>query len=160
MAKNRAFVRYNKKGILAPGSLVVTKGFPNKTGSVWYEVPTHLLGGVTLTSTITFTGYNTLPWTYAPSNAVTLGMGCDSNIADWINIYAPMTKTLNTPADIISHMNAKLSFLGTFELGKDLGEDTHEIIFNLSPQLAEDLNKPGTGASSEFCGFGVGFYID
>lgn len=157
MAKKRAFVRYNKKGILAPGSLVITEGFPSRAGNIWHEVPTHLLGGVSLSTGVDTT---TLPWNYASYNAIELSMGCMSNKADWIQVYAPLSKTLNTIEDIVSHMNSKISFLGTFEVGKDLGEGYREVIFNLSPQLAEDLNKPGTEANSQFCGFGISFYID
>jgi hypothetical protein len=156
MAKNRAFVRYNKKGIIAPGSLVITKTYPDRSQNLWYEVPTNLLGGTVLTSSLDRTS---LPWTFSPGNAVELSMGCMSNTADWIQVYAPLIKDLITPADVVSHMNSKLSFLGTFEVGKDLGGDNTEIIFNLSPQLAEDLNKPGTGASSQFCGFGILLYL-
>lgn len=154
--KKRAFVKYNKKGILAPGSLVVTDNFPSRSGNIWYEVPTNLLGGVTLTASIVFSGSNALPWV-ANNSAIELGMGCMSNTADWIYAYAPILKTLETPADIISHMNAKLSFLGTFELGRDLGEGTQEIIFNLSPQLATDLNKPYNTDGAP-CGFGISFW--
>jgi hypothetical protein len=154
MSKNRAFVRYNKKGILAPGSLVVTKNYPSRSGNLWYEVPTNLLGGVVLTSSL---NTETLPWVVNDS-AVRLQMGCMSNTADWLDIYAPIIKELVTPTDVISHMNAKLSFLGTFELGKDLGEGYIEVIFNLSPQLAEDLNKPGSGGNSQFCGFSVDYW--
>ena len=157
MAKKRAFVRYNKKGILAPGSLVITQGFPNRAGNIWHEVPTHLLGSSTvLTSGIDTTS---LPWVYAPGNAIQLEMGCMSNTADYLWVGAPTTKDLVTPADIISHLNAKLSFLGTFELGKDLGEGYRELIFNLSPQLATDLNKPASSDGAP-CGFNVSFYID
>lgn len=153
MSKNRAFVRYNKKGILAPGSLVVTKGFPSRAGNIWHEVPTHLLGGIALTSGIDSTS---LPWN-TPNSAVRLQMGCMSNTADWLDIYVPILKNLVTVADVVSHLNAKLSFLGTFEVGKDLGEGYIEIIFNLSPQLATDLNKPANTDGAP-CGFSLSFY--
>ena len=117
--KKRAFVRYNKKGILAPGSLVVTDSYPSRSQNLWYEVPVNMLGGVTLTSSFNVT---TLPWVYAPSNAVELSMGCMSNTADYLDVYAPISKDLVTPADVISHLNAKLSFLGTFELGAINGQ--------------------------------------
>jgi hypothetical protein len=155
MSKNRAFVRYNKKGILAPGSLVVTKNYPSASGNLWYEVPTHLLGGVVLTTSFNVT---TLPWNYAPGNAIELSMGCMSNTSDYLDLYAPTKKDLISPADIISHLNNKVSFLGTFELGKIDG-DNQEIIFNLSPQLAEDLNKPNATDGGP-CGFSISFYID
>lgn len=151
--KNRAFVRYNKKGIIAPGSLVVTKSYPSRSGDLWYEVPTHLLGGIALTSSIDTAN---LPWV-VNNSAVRLQIGCMSNTADWLDIYAPILKELETPADVISHMNAKLSFLGTFELGKDLGGGNIEIIFNLSPQLAEDLNKPNATDGAP-CGFSVSYW--
>ena len=154
--KKRAFVKYNKKGIISPGSLVITDNYPSRSGNIWHEVPTHLLGGTELKSSFDKT---TLPWHYASYNSIELTMGCMSDKADWIDIYAPLSKDLNTPADVVGHLNAKLSFLGTFELGIVDG-DYQEVIFNLSPQLAEDLNKPGTGASSQFCGFGISFYID
>lgn len=153
--KKRAFVRYNKKGILAPGSLVVTENFPSRSGNVWYEVPTHLLGGVVLKSSF---DVKTLPWVYSSYNAVHLSMGCMSNTADYLDLYAPTSKDLITPADIISHLNNKVSFLGTFELGSIDG-DYQEVIFNLSPQLAEDLNKPNATDGGP-CGFSISFYID
>jgi len=155
MSKNRAFVRYNKKGIIAPGSLIVSKSYPSASGNLWYEVPTNLLGGVVLTSSFDIT---TLPWVYAPYNAVELSMGCMSNTADNLDVYAPTSKDLITPADVISHMNNKLSFLGTFELGK-LNGNNQDVLFNLSPQLAEDLNKPNNTDGAP-CGFSVSFYID
>ena len=155
MSKNRAFVRYNKKGLLAPGSLVVTNNYPKRSGDLWYEVPTNLLGGTTLIS-----GFDiqTLPWPYAPNNAVVLSMGCMASKADYLEVYAPTKKDLLTPADVISHMNDRLSFLGTFELGPVNGNN-QDILFNLDPQLAEDLNKP-VDASSQYCGFGISFYVD
>jgi hypothetical protein len=153
MSKKRAFVRYNKKGILAPGSLVVTNNYPSRSGNLWYEVPVNLLGGVTLTSSF---NTSSLPWNVGGS-AVELNMGCMSNTADWLSVYAPIVKDLETAADVISHMNAKLSFLGTFELSKDLGEGSIEIIFNLSPQLAEDLNKPQSTDGAP-CGFSISFW--
>lgn len=155
MSKKRAFVRYNKKGILAPGSLVVTDNYPSRSGDLWYEVPTHLLGGIELRTSINIT---TLPWVYAPFNAVELSMGCMSDTADYLDVYAPISKDLVTPADVVSHLNAKLSFLGTFELGAING-DNQDILFNLSPQLAEDLNKPNNTDGAP-CGFGLSFYID
>jgi len=155
MSKNRAFVRYNKKGIIAPGSLVISQNYPSRSQNVWYEVPTNLLGGTTLTSTFDVT---TLPWNYAPYNAVHLSMGCMSNTADYLDLYAPISKDLVTPSDVISHLNNKVSFLGTFELGKIDG-DNQEVLFNLSPQLAEDLNKPNASDGGP-CGFSISFYID
>jgi hypothetical protein len=153
MSKKRAFVRYNKKGIIAPGSLIVSNNYPARSGNLWYEVPVNLLGGTTLTSSFDTAS---LPWN-ANNSAVELNMGCMSNTADWISVYAPIIKDLETVADVISHMNAKLSFLGTFELGKDLGGNDVEIIFNLSPQLAEDLNKPQATEGAP-CGFSVSFW--
>ena len=153
MSKNRAFVRYNKKGILAPGSLVVTKSYPSRSGNLWYEVPVNLLGGTTLTSSL---DTSTLPW-IVNNSAVVLSMGCMSNTADWLEVYAPINKELVTPSDVISHLNSKLSFLGTYELGKDLGEGYIEILFNLSPQLAEDLNKPSSTDGAP-CGFSVSYW--
>lgn len=153
--KKRAFVRYNKKGIIAPGSLVVTDSYPSRSGNLWYEVPVNMLGGITLKASYDVT---TLPWVYAPFNAVELDMGCMSNTADYVQVYAPITEDLVTPADVISHLNAKLSFLGTFELGNLDGID-QEVIFNLSPQLAEDLNKPNPTNGAP-CGFSISFYID
>lgn len=154
MAKNRAFVRYNKKGILAPGSLVVTKNYPSTSGNLWYEVPTHLLGGITLTQSIS---NSVFPYLAVPGdNFIELGMGCMSNTADWLYVYMPYTKDLNTPADLVSLLNNKVSFLGTFEVGKVNGPNT-ELLFNLSPQLAEDLNKPQSTDGAP-CGFSVGLW--
>ena len=104
--KKRAFVRYNKKGIITPGSLVVTDTYPSRAGNIWHEVPTHLLGGVALTSSIN-TG--SLPWNAGNPTAVELSMGCMSNTADWIQVYAPINENLLTAQDVINHMNAKLS---------------------------------------------------
>lgn len=157
MSKNRAFVRYNKKGILAPGSLVVTKNYPDRSQNLWYEVPTRLLGsGATLETTVDTT---TFPWAYAPYNAVELSMGCMSNQADYLDVYAPLTtgKSLANPIEMVSLMNEKLSFLGTFEVGK-LDGVNQTIQFNLSPQLMSSLVKP-QDASPLFCGYGISFYI-
>lgn len=153
--KKRAFVRYNKKGILAPGSLVVTDNYPSRSGNLWYEVPVNMLGGITLTSSFDVTS---LPWVYAPFNAIELSMGCMTNTADYLDVYAPTNKDLVTSADVVSHLNAKLSFLGTFELGAIDG-DYQQVLFNLSPQLAEDLNKPNNTDGAP-CGFSLSFYID
>lgn len=155
MSKKRAFVRYSKKGIIAPGSLVVTDSYPSRSGNLWYEVPVNMLGGITLTSSFNVT---TLPWNYAPGNAVELSMGCMSSTADYLDVYSPTSKDLVTPADVVSHLNAKLSFLGTFELGAIDGNN-QDVLFNLSPQLAEDLNKPNNTDGAP-CGFGLSFYID
>lgn len=158
MSKNRAFVRYSKKGILAPGSLVVTKNYPDRSQNMWYEVPTHLLGGsVTFETTVDTT---TFPWAYALNNAVELSMGCMSNQADYLDVYAPLTtgKSLANPIEMVSLMNEKLSFLGTFEVGK-LDGVNQTIQFNLSPQLMSSLVKP-QDASPSFCGYGISFYID
>ena len=154
MSKKRAFVRYSKKGLVVPGSLVVTENFPSRSGNVWYEVPTHLLGGITLTSSI---NSSSLPFPAVPGdNFIELGMGCMSNTADWLYVYTPYTTDLNTVADLVSLLNNKMSFLGTFEVGKVDGPNT-EILFNLSPQLAEDLNKPDSTDGAP-CGFSVGLW--
>lgn len=158
MSKNRAFVRYNKKGILVPGSLVVTKSYPSRSQNLWYEVPTNLLGnGVTLTSGVYLPSF---PWVYSPSiyKSIELGMGCMSNTADWIYSYVPLTETIETPAELVTILNNRMSFLGTFEL-KGINGDYQTIDFNLSPQLTADLNRP-IAASSQYCGFGLNLYID
>jgi hypothetical protein len=158
MSKNRAFVRYNKKGILAPGSLVVTKNYPDRSQNLWYEVPTNLLGSTTILETGLY--MPSLPWVYNPSiyKAIELGMGCMSNTADWMNVYCPLTEDITTADQLVSILNTRMSFLGTFELGK-LDGDYQTIIFNLSSQLATDLNKP-IDASPNYCGFGISLYID
>ena len=156
MSKNRAFVRYNKKGILAPGSLVVTKNYPSRSQNLWYEVPTNLLGGsITLKTTV---DVSTFPWAYDPLNRVYLSMGCMSNQNDWVDVYAPYTKDITNTIDLVSVLNSRFSFLGTFEVG-ELDGIYQEIHFNLSPQMMSSFVQP-QDASPNFCGFSVSFCED
>lgn len=153
MAKKRAFVRYNKKGIIAPGSLVITQGYPSRSQNLWHEVPTHLLGnGITLTS-----GINTgvFPWVGGSGIYVELGMGCMSNQSDYMFLYVPITETINSASELMTLMNQRASFVGTFELG-ELDGTNQTILFNLSPQLATDLIKPNM--VNPPCGFGLSYY--
>jgi hypothetical protein len=153
MSKKRAFVRYNKKGILAPGSLVVTTGYPDRSQNLWHEVPTHLLGnGITLTSSI---DVSTFPWASGLDKWVELSMGCMSNDADYMYIYVPNRDGLASASELITLMNQRASFLGTFELGP-LDGTSQTILFNLSPQLATDLIKPNM--VNPPCGFGFTDY--
>lgn len=155
MAKKRAFVRYNKKGIIAPGSLVITQGYPSRSQNLWHEVPTHLLGnGITLTSGVD-TG--TFPWGSGSNKYVELGMGCMSNQSDFMYLYVPNREGIASPAELITLMNQRASFLGTFELG-ELDGTSQTILFNLSPQLATDLIKPNM--VNPPCGFGLIDYTD
>lgn len=153
MAKKRAFVRYNKKGIIAPGSLVITQGYPSRSQNLWHEVPTHLLGnGITLTS-----GINTgvFPWVAGVGTYVELSMGCMSDNSDYMQVYIPIKETINSVSELMTLMSQRGSFLGTFELG-ELDGTNQTILFNLSPQLATDLIKPNM--VNPPCGFGLSYY--
>lgn len=153
MAKKRAFVRYNKKGIIAPGSLVITQGYPSRSQNLWHEVPTHLLGnGITLTSSIN-TGV--FPWVAGVGTYVELGMGCMAIDADYMYVYIPITETITSASQLVTLMSQRASFLGSFELG-ELDGTSQTILFNLSPQLATDLIKPNM--VNPPCGFGLSYY--
>jgi hypothetical protein len=156
MSKNRAFVRYNKKGILAPGSLVVTKNYPDRSQNLWYEVPTRLLGStITLKSSI---DNRSFPWVNNPSARIALNMGCMSNHSEYINMYTPFDRDITNISVLASVFNSRYSFLGTFEVGGFDPEDSNYqyIEFNLSPQLMSSLVQP-EDASPNFCGFSITF---
>lgn len=42
MSKQRAFIRYTKKGKIVPGSLIISNSYPNSTGAIWREIDMNL----------------------------------------------------------------------------------------------------------------------
>ena len=72
--KQRAFVRYSKKGKIVPGSLILTNGsYPNGP-AVWYEVPADLCCTTTTTTaapTTTTTSTTVAPTTTSTTAAPT-----------------------------------------------------------------------------------------
>ena len=114
MAKKRAFVRYNKKGALAPGSLIVTTtgGYPDKS-SLWKEVPTSITGntgGVTVGSTLQ-AGY--IQPSY-PINYPTFVVFTNGPTTAFGSLYLGVNQTVNSLAEHVAALNQYYSNIGYF----------------------------------------------
>ena len=114
MSKKRAFVRYNKKGALAPGSLIVTTngGYPDKS-SLWREVPTSITGntgGVTVGSTIQASYVQpSYPINYPTFVVYTIG-----STTAFGSLYLGVNQTVSNLAEHVAALNQYYSNIGNF----------------------------------------------
>lgn len=133
MSKQKAFIRYTKKGKIVPGSLIVTGsgGYP-KDGTYKEVTPNLCCSGVTLRQDLSET---TFPFT---NGSIYIQFGCMVMApADYLDIYVP-----GTPANIqelATILNERLSFLGQWDADGD------ELIFHPSANVIAEMCPPYYG---------------
>lgn len=141
--KKRAFVRYSKQGKVVPGSLVLTGGSYPQGPALWKEVPAdlccanhtisfNLTSGDTQNPDINLGASDAFPWN---SGYIAFQIGCsamDPN-TEWAYVYIPGSPA--NLAELVSILNTRASWLGTFEIGSD-GET---LILNTSPDIASSM---------------------